>query len=332
MDNAKEKAVVGESADATTDVTSGAHTIVALQTHYLNRPLLRMFRSLAVGMPGYTTCVLMHRPPGKPKPPELARVPHHFVTTPEIRDPAYVNKSNGPGWGIWRGGHTDLISLHFFKTHANYERYWFIEYDVRFSGAWRNLFEAFEDSDADFLSSSIRRASKDPRWMHWPTLHPPASISSLPPSERLCSFMPIFRISRRGMLAIDRAYREGWTGHCEAAWPTILYRAGCKLEDIGGDGEFVRVGNRNRFYTNTTSDRDLAPGSLVFRPVRWIPGLSRNRLWHPVKPLHHKLREDARRLWVMMKPYLPWVRNEPPLPPLTGWPEEATRGPSQRSP
>jgi len=312
-----------------------AKTVVVLQTHYLSRPLMRMFRSLTRELPDYSACVLMHRPPGKPKPPELAGIPHHFVTTPEIRDPAYLRKSGGPGWRIWRGGHTDLIALHFFKNHPEYDRYWFIEYDVRFSGAWRNFFTAFEDSDADFMSSSIRRASNDPRWMHWPTLHPPASVGALPAHERLCSFMPILRISRRGFEAIDQAYRDGWTGHCEASWPTILYRAGCKLEDFGGDGEFVRPENRNRFYTNTLSDEDLAPGSLVFRPVRWIPGLSRNTLWHPVKPLHHKLREDARHLWVSLKPYLPWVRQVPDesaVSPLPVWSEEATRGPSQPSP
>ena len=140
----------GEAAGAVTGAVRTAHTVVVLQTHYLNRPLLRLFRRLVVGLPGYTACVLMHRPPGTPEPPELAGVPHHFVTTSEIRDPAYLGKSNGPGWGIWRGGHTDLIALHFFRTHPNYERYWFVEYDVRFSGAWRDFFGAFDDNDADF--------------------------------------------------------------------------------------------------------------------------------------------------------------------------------------
>jgi len=315
------------------DFVADARTVAVLQTHYLNRPLRRMFRNLTFGLPNYAACVLMHQPPGRTKPPELAGLPHHFVTTPEIRDPAYSHKSGGPGWGIWRGGHTDLIALHFFKSHPQFERYWFIEYDVRFSGDWRDFFLAFEDNDADFLSASIRRASNDPRWMHWPTLHPPASVGPLPIDERLCSFMPILRISRRGLQVIDQAYREGWAGHCEASWPTILNRAGCRLEDFGGDGEFVRPENRNRFYTNTPSDQDLAPGSLVFRPVRFVAGFRRNRLWHPVKPLRHKLREDARHLWVMMKPYIPWVRHapaKPPLNPLPGWPEEATRGPLQR--
>ncbi|MGC1906744.1 MAG: hypothetical protein WA715_23195, partial [Candidatus Acidiferrum sp.] len=192
---------------------------------------------------------------------------------------------------------------------------------------WRTFLTAFQDSDADLLSTSIRRASDDPNWMHWPSLHPPDGALPLAGDEMLCSFMPIYRISQRGLRSIDQAYRNGWTGHCEAVWPTVLHRSGYRLEDIGGDGEFVRPWNLNRFYTNNPSDPELAPGSLVFRPVRWMTGSSRNRLWHPVKPLSHKLREDARHVWVSVKPYLPWVRPVVNLPSLNPPPceEEATR-------
>ena len=321
---------MAEPRQARTPQAPIARTAVLLQTHYLSRSLLRMFANMSAAMPNADSFILMHLPPDRPKPRELARLPHHFVTTPEIRDPAYVHKTRGPDWRIWRGGHTDLIALHFFSKHPDYDYYWFIEYDVRFSGDWRTFFAGFQHSDADFLSTSIRRASNDPNWMHWPTLHPPEGMNQPPKDAMLCSFMPIYRISARGFRVIDQAYREGWTGHCEASWPTILYRAGCRLEDIGGDGEFVRPENRNRFYTNNPADVDLAPGSLVFRPVRWKPGSGSNRLWHPVKPLPHKLREDARHLWVTVKPYLPWVRHAvdaAPVSPLR-WPKAATRGPS----
>jgi len=68
-----------------------------------------------------------------------------------------------------------------------------------------------------------------------------------------------------------------------------LNAAGLVIEDFGGDGEFVASGNRNRFYTNAPSHCYLVPGSLVFRPMRIMPGLRRNHLWHPVKPLRDKL-------------------------------------------
>jgi hypothetical protein len=52
--------------------------------------------------------------------------------------------------------------------------------------------------------------------------------------------------------------------------------------DIGGDGEFVRPLNRNRFYRNTPSRGSLMPGTFVFRPVMDSPGNGQHA-WHPVK-------------------------------------------------
>jgi hypothetical protein len=279
-------------------VPSGAErrTVVVLQTHYVDRALIRFFRELAAtGMTQYEAVLLMHAPAGTRKPRRIATMPHHFVTTPEIRSPAYTNKSAiGSEWHIWRGGHTDLSALHFFRKNPDFDFYWFVEYDVRFSGDWAEFFAVFEGDSTDLLTTSLRRATVDETWMHWPTLRPSCTAAPLGSADRICGFMPIFRVSRRGMEVMDRAYREGWTGHCEATWPTIINHAGLRIQDIGGDGEFVAPGNRNRFYTNTLSSRDLSPGSLAFRPARFRPGPQRNRLWHPVKPLFIKMREDAR--------------------------------------
>ena len=276
-------------------------TVVLLQTHILTGPVLRFFEDLRLGGDRYDARVLMHLPPQKPKPAGLERLPHHFVTTPEIRDPSYRAKVDGENWSVWRGGHTDLIGLHFFRTHPEYDRYWFVEYDVRFSGCWADFFAHFEMSQADFLSTTIRRSSSHPEWMHWPTLRVPDQIPSLGAADRLCSFIPIVRVTRQALQAIDRAYREGWGGHCEATWPTIVHRAGLKVEDLGGDGEFVPPENRNRFYTNTPRHEDHAPGSMVFRPARVSAGSQPNLLWHPVKPLSNKLREDARHAWLITR-------------------------------
>jgi hypothetical protein len=89
------------------------------------------------------------------------------------------------------------------------------------------------------------------------------------------------------MARMDAAYREGWGGHIEAAWASILDFHGLKLEDIGGDGEFVRPGNRHRFYLaakpNAKCDL-LAPGTFMAKPPLYRPGSTPNRLYHPVKP------------------------------------------------
>jgi hypothetical protein len=275
---------------------SSGKTAIVLQTHFVDRSTIRSFKKLRSEMPpDCEAFILLHVREGTPRPQRLEDFPHHFVTTPEIRTPDYPNKSAiGREWHIWKGGNTDLSALHFYRDKPNFDTYWFIEYDVCFSGKWSALFAAFKDSSADLLTTSLRRANNDPNWMHWWTLQPPDPMLSLDSNDKVCGFMPIFRVSRQAMGTIDRAYREGWTGHCEATWPTIINLAGLNLEDIGGEGEFVAPGNQNRFYTNTLSSPVLSPGSLVMRPARCWLGSQRNKLWHPIKPLMFKLREDAR--------------------------------------
>ena len=51
----------------------------------------------------------MHVTPGTPKPRRQAPVPHHFVSTPEIRAQAYPAKDaergvDGRPWVLWRAG------------------------------------------------------------------------------------------------------------------------------------------------------------------------------------------------------------------------------------
>ncbi len=265
----------------------GAHTVVLLQTHYLDRALASRFRRLqATCPPGYAAVLLMHVPPGTAPPPLLDTLPHHFVTTPEVRTPDYPGKSGGgPEWSIWRDGHVDLPVLHFFRAHPGFDRYWVVEYDVRFTGRWSTLFGAFDESGADFLSTALRRAEDDPRWPSWGTLRGPQPWDGANLRDRVCSFMPIYRASVAAMRTMDAAYREGWTGHLETVWPTLLLRAGLTVEDIGGDGPFVRPGNRNRHYTCAPLNRDLQPGTFAFLPALPCAGPRRNRLYHPVKPL-----------------------------------------------
>src|SRR5215217_1700856 len=120
-------------------------TALLLQTHFFDHGAARTFARLREQTPPhFEPMVLLHRAPGAPLPPRLAGVPHHVVRTPELRFPAYPAKCGEADWDIWSGGHTDLIALHFARAHPEYERYWVVEYDVRFTGHWRRFFDTFE--------------------------------------------------------------------------------------------------------------------------------------------------------------------------------------------
>jgi Protein of unknown function (DUF3405) len=178
-------------------------------------------------------------------------------------------------------GHVELPVLLFFKAHPEYAYYWTIEYDVRFTGSWDRLFAHFEDSDADLLGTTLTRRHEIPAWHHWSSLD--VAAKDIGPESYLRGFFPIYRLSHGGLSQLDRDYHDGAKGHFECLIPTLLHNAGLTIEDIGGDGEFVKPANRNRFYRNTPRRGPLSPGTFVYRPVRHRPGKERNMLWHPIK-------------------------------------------------
>jgi hypothetical protein len=287
-------------------------TVVLFQTHFFDRWAAAAFRRMQAGAPeGYDFRVLVHLPAGAPLPPRLRGVPHHVVRTPELRDLPYPAKVAGPKWNLWHDGHTDLIVLHFCLAHPEYDRYWAIEYDVGFSGPWRRFFAAFDEDDSDLLAPVVFRRRDMPDWIFWPSLL--AAGETTDDATALRSFMPIYRMSRRLVQAVDTAYRQGWGGHVECTLATIGNMRGLQVADIGNDGEFTAPRNRGRFYTASRYDMYLAPGTMAFKPVLYRVGSRPDMLWHPVKPFW--LRAEARaallagrsRIAGLVRTHAPWL-------------------------
>ena len=181
-------------------------------------------------------------------------------------------------------GSIHLPLIQFARSHQ-FAHYWFIEYDVRFTGDWKKLFEYFEGSNADFLSSHVMRYSNLPKWFWWKSLsHRRESVAD---AKKIRSFNPIFRISHQALRYIDNAQKNGWVGHNEVLIATLLHQAGFKIRDFGGIGEFVAAADHNRFYLDSgpVPHRDMVvKGSLRFRPAyRFVWFRPRNKLYHPVK-------------------------------------------------
>ena len=74
-------------------------TALLFQTRFFDRGAARLFDRLRRQCPPNFECfVLMHVPPGTRKPRRLAGVPHHFVTTPEVRALPYPRKNAARDW------------------------------------------------------------------------------------------------------------------------------------------------------------------------------------------------------------------------------------------
>ena len=181
------------------------------------------------------------------------------------------------------GGHGHFPLLDFFAAHPDFEHYWVVEYDVRYTGEWNRFFARFDRIAGDLLTTHIRTYAEEPGWNWWVTFgHPDRKV---PVSECIRSFNVIYRMGARALRFLDRELRTCWYGHYELLLSTLLHRGGFTLVDLGGNGPFSLPGLRNRAYTSTsTSDGAfLRPGTIRYRPVGEKPGVIRNKLYHPVK-------------------------------------------------
>jgi hypothetical protein len=162
-------------------------------------------------------------------------------------------------------GHVGFPLLQFFRDNPDFDYYWVIEYDVRFSGDWHFFFDYFKDTKQDFLTCHIRRHADEPDWPWWSLHHPPKSI---PLSERLRSFNPIYRLSNAALCFLHQSLSDGWCRHFEVLFPTLLRYNGFTLTDIGGKGTFTPAGMKDNFYTESESNSDglLDCGTMRYRP------------------------------------------------------------------
>jgi hypothetical protein len=263
-------------------------SVVLYAAHYVTEELLADYAAMRDACAGRYDVVLLYDnfhgdfPDGE----QAQDVDVHLVNPESIASlgyspwPGMQPSEYGSPSGL-RPGNTDFAVLDFFRARPGYDSYWRVEYDVRFSGDWRDFFDACSSSEADLLGTTLLRCEASPAWHWWASLGAPDG--RLDPAKAIRGFFPVSRLTNRACALLDQKYREGWHGHIECVVPTALVHHGMRVEDIGGRGEFVPPGHEDRFYTNTPSDPCLHPGTFVFRPAFARPGSRRNTLWHPVR-------------------------------------------------
>ncbi len=252
-----------------------ASTAVLVMTHRFDEPILEEFGRIREGL-GEADQAFLLSDGSAPTPASVAPWAHTFDYPRISRRAARVI-----GEDILRNIH--LAWVDFFEAHPGFENYWFIEYDVRYSGPWSELFDAFRDLPHDLLCTHLRPCALEPGWAWWSAIQSPGS--PLPAESLLRGFLPIARLSRRGLERLRDAVDEGWSGFLEGLIPTLFRGSGLQIGDIGGDGPFVPPGFRNRFYTSVSDPAGSLQGlgSMRFRPPILFPGIMPGRLYHPVK-------------------------------------------------
>jgi hypothetical protein len=183
---------------------------------------------------------------------------------------------------------SDLLLLATVQKIPDFEFYWFVEYDVDFSGTWGTFFAEFVDCPADLLGTTLYPRSLSEGWMHWAWFKGPADVDE---RSVMRGFFPVNRLSRRFIEVYAREAGR-WEGHREALFPSIALHAGLTVEDIGGEGPMTPPHRRGKLYSN--SNPHLLAGTFrVSPPVdsHYFPNragaLPANYLWHPIKTKAH---------------------------------------------
>lgn len=182
-------------------------------------------------------------------------------------------------------GNNHFQLLKFYRENPEYEYYWVIEDDVRFSGDWELFFNSFLTIPSDFITCCIRHWVEEPGWFWWKLEH---HFKEVPLEKRLRSFNPIYRISNLALQFINMVLLDGWCGHHEVLLPTLLKYGGYQVADFGGDSKYVLPGFENKFYISSkpNSRGILSDGTMKFRPIFNIIGSEPDKIYHPVKDFY----------------------------------------------
>lgn len=239
--------------------------------------LINPFRKLTIEAGGFGEVFLLYHHK-LDYVPEIIQNEKHFLFTNKV---LYEHNYIPIGFSLVPGNnHFPLFK--FYQEYPDYDYYWCIEDDVRFSGDWGYLFSSFKNISADFISSHIQRAPLVPNWPWWDTLAHPYKV--IPFEERIRSFNPIYRISNEALQLIHKALQNKWCGHHEVLFPSLVYQAELEVLDFGGRGEFVNSGFESKFYTEEQDDPTrILEGTLRWRPSYTEVGHISNKLYHPIK-------------------------------------------------
>lgn len=177
-------------------------------------------------------------------------------------------------------GNCHLRTIEFFRRHPSYERYWFIEYDVHYSGNWMDFFSQFEDDGSDLLASVVHTLAEERTWAWASSFSCPKR--ALEEEERLIAFLPVHRLSSRAIHEIEKRVRKGWVGHFEMLVPTAVLDAGLTVSDLGGSGRWTPRERKNKNYISVQVYGVNTLQTFRYRPMIYYP-LIRNFLYHPIK-------------------------------------------------
>ncbi|SDB74754.1 DUF3405 domain-containing protein [Belnapia rosea] len=212
------------------------------------------------------------------------RAQTHSYTRDDLKKLPYPGRIKTTRWEDIRGGE-DLTLMRFWRDHPQYQAYWFVEYDVRFTGKWGDFMEIMDQSKADLVCSLVSKYKIGSEWPHWGSFQP--GESGIESGKMMSAFLPVCRASSAMMEALNAFGINGGAGHVEAIWGSVANAAGLSIEEIGGSGSFTPVERRGKFYNFADIPGVGRIGNFGAWPFysdrSGFIHRKKNLLWHPVK-------------------------------------------------
>jgi len=275
--------------------------VILFQTHIITKDILHEFQKIFTATEGYADTYLLYDDKGMTVPNEVEKLKYFSFnkkTISQLNYPMVIDEkivSQFPNIKAIHHVQNQLGLINFYLENQHYKFYWFIEYDVRYSGNWEEFFKCFDDKNkSDLLTAQIRFYNEEPEWNLWYLNHPVYSIDE---SKRIASFNTIMRLSNEALKFLHDSLSDGWAGHLEVLIPTLLHKKPFILEDFGGVGKFCRQENINKHYIGSDYSKSLIDvGTMRYRMHMFYVGFYKNKLYHPVKPIKDRIRYLLKKL------------------------------------
>lgn len=159
--------------------------------------------------------------------------------------------------------------LQLLKDKIDFDYIWSIEYDVYYSGNWKEFLEIYDKSDADYIGSYIEHAENSNRnKSYWDLI-----LEDIPIKDKATSFGCIFRISRKLLEeTVKKILNKEFYSYCEQTFVTIAKMNNMKIEDLceAPKREIYHMLSLNGLHTPELTEYliDNNFKNYLFHPVR----------------------------------------------------------------
>jgi len=270
---------------------------------HVKKRLLRFREAFLRLGPNYEFALLSYLPKAKTEVRKVdldgVRMDHYVFSEDAVDKLAYPIKGAARPFRLIPGN-CDLMALLARKAAPQYAQYWVIEDDVEYSGDPYELLTSLDGRRGDLLATHLAHGYDG--WAYASMLRSPGG--DVKPADTWLVFLTFFRISGEALDTIDRYYRDGWSGHSENMWATILKHAGMEVVDFGGNGKYVADEDRNKRYYGLPNDGFQKNGSFGTMNIRLFAGRRKDVLWHPIKPPKVWVRQNYKRVVSIAKWHL----------------------------